>query len=232
MSGAEDQDLLAAEYALGTLDADEVRRVEGLMQQDAAFRAAVEVWERRLAPLAMLVPPSAPPPELWSRIEASTRPAEAVREPWQPRPSRPEARHPGPVRKVAFWRATTVGSLALAAAIAAFAFLHEPANQAVAVLAPPGGGPVFVAEAAGGGLRLRPTGTVQVATGKDLELWALRAGATRPESLGVLPAAGRTVTADLPPGTQLLVSLEPRGGSPTGQPTGPVVSAGKVALLE
>ncbi len=227
MSGTEDQDLLAAEYVLGTLDADEARRAEDLMQQDAAFRTAVEAWERRLAPLATLVPPSAPPPELWSRIEASTRPA-AAREPLQPRSSRPEARHPQSSGKVAFWRATTAGSLALAAAVAAFAFLHEPANQAVAVLAPPSGGPVFVAEAAEGGLRLRPAGTVQVATGKDLELWALRAGATRPESLGVLPAAGRIVTANLPPGTQLLVSLEPRGGSPTGQPTGPVVSAGKV----
>ena len=226
MSGTEDQDLLAAEYVLGTLDADEARRAEDLMQQDTAFRAAVEAWERRLAPLATLVPPSAPPPELWSRIEASTRPA-AVREPLRREVQRPETR-----RKVAFWRTTTAGSLALAAAIAAFAYLREPSQQTVAVLAPPSGAPVFVAEAAAGGLRLRPAGPVEVATGKDLELWALRAGATRPESLGVLPAAGRIVTANLPPGTQLLVSLEPRGGSPTGQPTGPVVSAGKVTRLE
>ena len=231
MSGAEDRDLLAAEYALGTLEADEARRAEDLMQQDAAFRAAVEVWEGRLAPLASLVPPSAPPPELWSRIEASTRPA-AVPEPLRSKAQRPEARRPESRRKIAFWRATTVGSLALAAALAAFAFLREPPQQEVAVIAPPGGAPVFVAEAARGGFRLRPAGTVQVATGKDLELWALRAGATRPESLGVLPSGGRTVTADLPPGTQLLVSLEPRGGSPTGQPTGPVVSAGRVTVQD
>lgn len=231
MSGAEDQDLLAAEFALGVLDADEARRAEDLIQRDAAFRTAVEAWERRLAPLATLVPPSAPPPELWARIEASTRPAAAL-EPLRPDVRRPESRRPESRRKLAFWRAATVGSLALAAAIAAFAVLREPPSQPVAVLAPPGGAPVFVAEAADGGFRLRPAGAVQVATGKDLELWALRAGATRPESLGVLPAAGRVVTAKLPPGTQLLVSLEPRGGSPTGQPTGPVVSAGTVAALE
>ncbi len=231
MSGTEEQDLIAAEYVLGTLDADEARRAEDLLLQDPAFRAAVEAWERRLAPLATLVPAGAPPPDLWARIEASTRPA-AARVPMQPRASSSEARRAQSSRKVAFWRATTAGSLALAAGIAAFAFLREPPLPAVAVLAPPGGAPVFVAEAANGGLRVRPAGTVQVATGRDLELWALRSGATRPESLGVLPADGRTVTANLPPGTQLLVSLEPRGGSPTGQPTGPVVSAGRVPLLE
>ena len=92
MSGGEDRDLLAAEYVLGTLEIDEARRAEDLVQQDEAFRAAVETWERRLAPLATLVPANTPPPELWSRIEASTRPAAAVREPLQPRVSRPEAR--------------------------------------------------------------------------------------------------------------------------------------------
>lgn len=186
-------------------------------------------WERRLAPLAGLVPPQAPPPDLWTRIEASTapklEPLVARREEW-----RQPARRPAPSHQVAAWRAATAGALALAAGIAAFAFLREPPTPPiVAVLAPPGGVPVFVAEAAKGGLRLRPAGTVQVAAGKDLELWALPAGATRPESLGVLPAAGRLVSAaNLAPGTQLLVSLEPQGGSPTGQPTGPVVSAGQL----
>ena len=37
--------------------------------------------------------------------------------------------------------------------------------------------------------------------------------------------------ASLPPGTQLLVSLEPRGGSPTGQPTGPVLYGGRLAAV-
>lgn len=231
MSGAEDQDFLAAEYALGTLDADEARRAEGLMRQDPAFRTAVESWERRLAPLAALVPPGEPPPELWSRIEAAVaRPALGF-EPLVAGQGRAQRRRPEPRGKVAFWRAATVASLALAAGIAAFAFLREPPAPAVAVLAPPNA-PVFVAEAAPGGFRLVPGGAVQVASGKDLELWALRAGASRPESLGVLPAGGRPVAAHLPPGTKLLVSLEPQGGSPTGQPTGPVVSAGEVPALD
>jgi anti-sigma-K factor RskA len=46
----------------------------------------------------------------------------------------------------------------------------------------------------------------------------------------VLPITGRMLTlpARPPTGTQLLISLEPRGGSPTGQPTGPVLYGGKL----
>jgi anti-sigma-K factor RskA len=33
-------------------------------------------------------------------------------------------------------------------------------------------------------------------------------------------------------GLQLLVSLEPRGGSPTGQPTGPVLYGGTLQEME
>ena len=216
-----DLDLLAAEYVLGTLDAGEMRRAEGLMGQDAAFRASIAAWERRLAPLASLVPPHELPPDLWSRIEASTAAGStpnaasaAPREPWR--------------RQLAVWRTATVGSLALAAAVVAFAILREPARTTpIAVFAAPNSGPVFVAEAVPGGLLLYPAGTVQVAPGKDLELWELPAGSTQPQSLGVLPATGRTIPAHPPPGTQLLVSLEPQGGSPTGQPTGPVILAAR-----
>ena len=216
-----DLDLLAAEYVLGTLGNAEARRAEELLAQDAAFRASVQAWERRLAPLASLVPPHQPPPDLWSRIEASTAAA--------PKPNKvsPAPRQPWR-RRLAVWQAATVASLALAVAIAAFTVLRESARPTpVAVLAAPNSGPVFIAEAVPGGLQLHPAGAVQVAAGKDLELWALPAGSTRPRSLGVLPATGRTIPAHLPAGTQLLVSLEPQGGSPTGQPTGPVLLASR-----
>ncbi len=227
MSGAEDRDLLAAEYVLGTLDADEARQAEEMLRGDAAFRESVAAWERRLAPLADLVPSSAPPPDLWARIEAATAAQPGLRAVPRLAPAPPS---PRPSRQLAAWRVATAAALALAAGIAAFAVLREPpGHMLVAVLAPPGGTPVFVAETVPGGLRLRPAGPVEVAPGKDLELWALPAGASRPESLGVLPAAGKVVAvARFAPGTQLLVSLEPQGGSPTGQPTGPVVSAGRL----
>ena len=82
-----------------------------------------------------------------------------------------------------------------------------------------------------GGLLLRAVTPVAVAVGKDLELWALPPGATRPISLGVIPAAAQRLAVPHPDvrlaqRTQLMVSLEPKGGSPTGQPTGQVLFAG------
>jgi len=81
-------------------------------------------------------------------------------------------------------------------------------------------------------LVVRPTTSISVPNDKDLELWALAQGEMRPRSLGILPPSGRQLTAKLTPNTQLLVSLEPKGGSPTGQPTGPVLYGGWLTTIE
>jgi anti-sigma-K factor RskA len=83
-----------------------------------------------------------------------------------------------------------------------------------------------------GALIVQPTASITVPTDKDLELWALPKGETKPRSLGVLPPSGRQLTAELAPDTQLLVSLEPKGGSPTGQPTGPVLYGGWLTTIQ
>ena len=70
---------LAAEYVLGTLDARDAAEVEAALPTDAALRADVEAWERRLAPLQALAVPEAPPPELWDRIEAALAGTPAAR---------------------------------------------------------------------------------------------------------------------------------------------------------
>ena len=64
----EDHIALAAEYALGTLDADERAQVEVLMATDSAFAAMVQAWEFRLGVLNKMVGSVEPPPELWERI--------------------------------------------------------------------------------------------------------------------------------------------------------------------
>jgi Uncharacterized protein conserved in bacteria len=72
------------------------------------------------------------------------------------------------------------------------------------------------------------------AQGHDAELWWIGANG-RPVALGVLPKHGRMQRA-LPAGMsmkgsgKLAVSLEPPGGSPTGQPTGPVILAMPVTV--
>lgn len=132
------------------------------------------------------------------------------------------------------WQATTGLSLAVAASLALFLVVRQPAPAPhMAVLAPvPGGQAVLVATLdAAGGLTIRPNGAITVPTDRDLELWSLPKGATWPTSLGVLPVAGRHLTAKLSAETRLLVSLQPRGGPPTGLPTGPVLYGGTLTVV-
>ncbi|MGD9867975.1 MAG: hypothetical protein AB7U38_08280, partial [Hyphomicrobiales bacterium] len=69
-----DNELLAAEYALGTLTGADREAAERRLRQDSVFRAQVEAWEKRLAPLAEATPETPAPGRLWSRIEASLPP--------------------------------------------------------------------------------------------------------------------------------------------------------------
>lgn len=219
MSDDTGRDLLAAEYVLGSLEGDERAEAERLLAGDPSFARAVAEWERRLTPLTAHAEAVTPPSDLWRRIESSVSPTAEIL-PF--------------TRRVRFWQATTAGAVALAASLAAFIILHQPAVPRIALLAPPSGGaPVLMATAdAGGTLLLRPTAPITVPGDKDLELWSLAQGETRPRSLGVLPPTGRQLIAKLAPNSQLLVSLEPKGGSPTGQPTGPVLYGGWLATAE
>ncbi len=71
MEYSEDHIALAAEYALGTLDADERAQVEILMATDNEFAGLVHAWEFRLGVLNQMVGSVEPPPELWERIRTA-----------------------------------------------------------------------------------------------------------------------------------------------------------------
>ena len=70
MAYSEDHIALAAEYALGTLDAAERAQVETMMAVDSDFAAVVQAWEFRLSALNQMVGLVEPRPELWERIKA------------------------------------------------------------------------------------------------------------------------------------------------------------------
>lgn len=71
MAYSEDHIVLAAEYALGTLDSDERAQVQTMMSVDKEFAAVVEAWEFRLSVLNQMVGLIEPRPELWERIKAA-----------------------------------------------------------------------------------------------------------------------------------------------------------------
>ncbi len=225
MSGAEDDPmLLAAEYALGSLDLADMREAEAIAARDPAFSAEIQDWQRRLGALGSLVPPVQPPPLLWSRLELAIGAGVQRR------------RQSGS----AVWKAMTGISLAVAASLALFAFLPRPPASQIeparfaAALAPLASPARFLAET-------RSDGTIAVTSldpagappGRDFQLWALPQGATVPVSLGVLPPGDHIVRPPQRAGAQeqLLVSDEPTGGSPTGAPTGAVLFGGKLVPI-
>ena len=71
MAYSEDHTALAAEYVLGTLDADERALVETMMIVDHGFKHLVDAWDRKLAPLHQMVEAVEPPADLWDRIKGA-----------------------------------------------------------------------------------------------------------------------------------------------------------------
>ena len=225
----EGERLTAAEYVLGVLGAAERRQALQRLAHDQAFASAVAFWEERLGVLADAVAPVAPPDRAWSRI------ARAVR---MPDPSQPGE---SLWRSLAFWRSFAIGSAALAAASIGgltFVAISPPRPPLLATLGTSSGQPTFVAAINAGGTSLTVVPAALLTQDpRAMELWLIPAG-DKPHSLGLISPA-RPVRIDVPrelaarmtPDTALAVSMEPPGGSPTGQPTGPVIASGKLASL-
>jgi anti-sigma-K factor RskA len=71
MAYSEDHIALAAEYALGTLDAGERTQVEMMMAVDTEFTSVVHAWEYRLGVLNQMVGSVEPRPIVWENIKAA-----------------------------------------------------------------------------------------------------------------------------------------------------------------
>jgi anti-sigma-K factor RskA len=217
----EGRDALAAEYVLGTLEAREASAVMAALPRDPALAEAVARWEARLAPLTALAAPEAPPPDLWSRIEAALAPApKPATLPWWRKLADP-------------WRIGALGATAVAAGLAAFLVVRPaPPPLMMTVLLTDRDQPAWLVQADAGEIRLASLNTRPAPPDRVLELWALPQGATAPTSLGLIPADGRIsvrpATIRPHPGMLIEITLEPPGGSPIGRPTGPIQFIGRL----
>jgi anti-sigma-K factor RskA len=166
MAYSEDHIALAAEYALGTLDADERVQVETLMSVDRDFTALVESWEFRLGVLNQMVGSVEPRPEVWDRIKAAIgisepqAPLVLPEAPLPPQPVASEGFAPAPAvddsnvirlaRQARRWRSIASFTSAIAAALVALiaigayqpdllpdAIRPKPRTQVVEVKTPP-----------------------------------------------------------------------------------------------
>ena len=231
-----DDDLLAAEYALGVLDGAARGQVERRMRRDEPMARAVAEWEGRLAPMLASIEPVAPPAGLWNLVETDLLRIARVRSSL----AAGEAAPPPRGRQVAgFWQWLGLGSVGLlAASLAALVVALQPLPQAeplAALLAGENGPPLYTAVVYPGA---RSATLVPVSVSSDAEhsheLWLIEADKD-PRSLGVI-AAGGPLRIEIPPellasGGILAISLEPVGGSPTGKPTGPVVAKGELQAI-
>ncbi|KAB7647890.1 anti-sigma factor [Polymorphobacter fuscus] len=235
MDGLGADEMLAMDFALGTLGRADRQAAILRMRSDPGFRALVEAWQAALSPLDAETPAVAPPADVWTAIAAELTPVAT------PVPARVEAS--GLWHSLAFWR-----SLALAAtAAAAIAALQigpapqppgAPPQLLVAALAGADGTPLLSAayDPLRGAVVLTPA-TQRDDAGKSPELWVIE-GEKPPRSLGVIDIRGPNAhvvssrqIAGLAAGSVLAISIEPLGGSPTGQPTGPVVATGKLSAI-
>lgn len=236
MSGAaepdfEERDLQAAEYVMGALPPNQARALEALAMADPAVAASIAAWEARLAPLSDLVVPVVPPEVVWRRLALAVGIESVVGGPALARRGARAEGRAGLWRGAGVWRAATAGAVAVAASLAFMMYARPPAEPLVAALSPLNspGATFLVRVGADGAATVVAVGAPDVPRGRSLELWAVAAGASGPVSMGLLPANGRVrLTIKLPPGTKLLVSQEPEGGSPTKAPTGPVVYGGEL----
>ncbi len=218
---------LAGEYVLGTLRGLARRRFEALARDDREAAAILRRWQDALTPLADRVAPVEAPARVWRAIEARIAAGERPGGLWS---------------SLAFWRGFGVMAAGAAAVLfAAFLWLapqRAPQEAAfVAVLTSSDAVPrVVVSMPTREVLQVRVVKPWSGVEGRALELWALPKDG-KPRSLGLFRNAGDTrlvLTPDdkrLAGMTALAVSLEPAGGSPTGQPTGPVLCSGAVASL-
>lgn len=212
MTEQNDLDSLAAEYVLGTL-ADEARATfEQRLAHDRAAQEAVAKWSQRLQPLADAVVPSIPSPDLWAKIESRLGGRKRL------------SRRP--------WFAVAAAAAVL---VALLIFNLDPGQRVSgsAVLAAKDNRPAFRVELLqdGSTLLVQPE-TVDALADGSYELWLVPEGKA-PVSLGVLDVSQeREHTLDssqqplMKEGAVLAVSLEPKGGSPTGAPTGPILFTG------
>jgi len=245
MTEPDDIDMLAGEYVLGTLDARERAEVAARRRREPGLDAAIQTWEKRLAPLDAATPSVEPPADFFARIEraigSSASPVAGLAAPIAPAASSLDVSTVVDLlqRRMRRWRNLAVASTAIAASLAVSIGLRETIYQPkpqsfVAVFQKDDALPAFLMtiDLSTRELTVRPVGAERQQN-RTYQLWiASDQLGPAPRSLGLLgdgAEPARKQLTDYEPSllhrATFGVSLEPAGGSPTGRPTSPALHA-------
>ncbi|RON60076.1 anti-sigma factor [Pseudomonas fluorescens] len=213
---------LAADYAIGLMAPAARRRFEQLLLDDAALRVELAHWQESLASLTETLPQVPVPERVWQGITARIE---------------PQVLHVPEKRPFWNWLRVTAALCSIVVLVFLGSLYNRDDARYRATLLTANAQPALKVEAHADYLQVEPLTLAPVDPGRSLELWAIPADG-KPISLGVIPAGGKgkvelneAQKALIGKPIALAVSLEPKGGSPTGQPTGPVLYQGALAAL-
>jgi anti-sigma-K factor RskA len=229
--GPDGDNVLVAEYVLGLLDPAEHAAAARRIAAEPRLAAELRLWQTRLASLDAEFTETPAPARLWAGLESRLFGAPARASWWD---------------SLTLWRGFAAAAVAVAVIAIGLNVVRpaapnpdELATQLVAALqAQEGSGVEFVAfyDTRSGAVKLLGL-SGQVIPDKDYELWYIK-GDEPAVSMGVIPVDQRkeipldaATRAKFEEGTVLAVTLEPKGGSPTGVATGPIVSLGKATAI-
>ncbi|MCJ8507958.1 anti-sigma factor [Rhizobium lemnae] len=226
-------EVLAGEYVLGVLPAEKRQQVEQRIRCDRAFAAMVARWQENLSSMDDEYVPQVPSEAVFPQVQQRLFSRGSQ-----------QAQHSGFGRRLwssaPVWRTLALTSFLMLIGVAIFG-LQPPSSlktggQMQAQLKGQDGTNISLLanyEPRSGRLTMMPVANPQ-SEPKSLELWMIDGNAP-PVSLGVIPdtANGDVIVPDtmrrrIANGVTLAVSLEPKGGSPSLGPTGPVLLSGQM----
>lgn len=240
MSELDDDDTLAAEYALGLLEDAQVMAAERRSAADSTFANRVRYWQRTFAELDTTANLVAPSDDLWERIAARL----AGPEPQGAQMRATRSKRPWRTAwigdiwdSLTFWRATALATsfasilLAVGLGVSMWRGSDTPVFVAILMTENSNEPAALVNTFADGRAELVPLREIAVPEGRALQIWTLWDRTVGPRAIG-LAQATRTMSLNLSnlpstgPNQLFEITLEPKTGSPTGRPTGPILMKG------
>jgi anti-sigma-K factor RskA len=222
-------DALVVEYLLGTLRSSARLRFERAMREEPFVATRVTYWQQQFALRFSKASEVQPSPLVWTRI-ASDLKLSQHETPWYAKLALSGARG---------WSFAAALGLVFVLGWFVLQNMQQSSFQTIAKLSGDAAmisGNSVVASLSKDGRKVafKADRALAAETQKSFEVWLLPKEGGAPISLAVLASLNAQIeipsaqVGRLSAGAKLAVSVEPRGGSPTGAPTGPIILVGAI----